>query len=97
MRAANPASHLLFSIMDPQELLTAPASTLTRKQRRERAALKRQMSATLPPGYEVGRVRPGVERTFTFEAAGSDDSPLRRGSHVIVRLLDAPDYAVGKP
>jgi hypothetical protein len=45
--------------MDAQELLTAPASTLTRKQRKERAALKRQLATKIgvPAGYEVGAVR----------------------------------------
>lgn len=45
--------------MDAQELLTAPASTLTRRQRKDRAALKRQMARNLnlPPGYALGEAR----------------------------------------
>lgn len=91
--------------MTSEELLTAPASTLTRKQRRDRAALKRQMSAMLPAGYMVGRVRtadrlPGAEVVI-------DDGPVARAielgklnprsGHVMVRMLDQPPYAVGKP
>lgn len=96
--------------MTSEELLTAPASSLTRKQRRERAALKRQLAATmgLPPGYEVGAVRcrssllPGVEQVVVDEA-----QPVQRaielgkldprGGHVMVRMLDQAPYAVGKP
>jgi len=49
--------------MNAQELLTAPASTLTRKQRRDRAALKRQIADQMRflPGYAVGRVRTTVD------------------------------------
>lgn len=86
--------------MNAQELLTAPASTLTRKQRKDRAALKRQLAATmqLPAGYMVGRVRtpdrlPGAEVVIDDTPA-----PIRRafelgqldprGGSVMVRMLD---------
>lgn len=87
--------------MDAQELLTAPASTLTRKQRKDRAALKRQLTETLqvPPGYALGRVRvpdplplrPGV---YAHDSSGAVASAMElgkldpRGGHVMVRMLD---------
>lgn len=58
--------------MDAQELLTTPASALTRKQRKDRAALKRRLEAQMriPRGYMLGRAtlpvqRPGTEVTFS--------------------------------
>ena len=74
--------------MNAQELLTAPASTLTRKQRRDRAALKRQMAAMmqLPAGYALGRVRTPIE-DWGAEVTINDE-PVGRSGHVIIRMPD---------
>jgi hypothetical protein len=96
--------------MDTQELLTAPASTLTRKQRRDRAALKRQLAAAMqvPEGYMLGRVRvpdplPGIEQTVydppepLIRRAVEQGKLPGAGAHVtMVRMLDQQP-AVGRP
>lgn len=77
--------------MDPQELLTAPASTLTRKQRRERAALKKRMAdqMMIPAGYALGRVRvaepPLMPAALDLGRLGKIGGP-----GVYVRMLDSP-------
>jgi len=90
--------------MDPQELLTRPASTLTRKQRRDRAALKRQIAAQLqvPVGYALGTVRV-VDPLPELPPPASPAAQLKTGrlhprdGTVMVRMIDVPPYAVGKP
>ena len=53
--------------MDPQQLLSAPASTLTRKQRKDRAALKRKMAEAmkLPAGYALGQARTALPERWS--------------------------------
>jgi hypothetical protein len=70
--------------MDAHQLLTFPASKLTRKQRLERAALKRviaeQARQSLPPGYAVGEVRV-IDRSV-------EPNPVPRPGHIIVNYAD---------
>jgi hypothetical protein len=97
--------------MNAQELLTAPAWTLTRKQRKDRAALKRQLAETMrvPPGYALCRVRvpdplpPGAYPHDSSGAIGAAwgktielvDVPPR-GGQVMVRMLDQDHNVTGK-
>lgn len=88
--------------MDNQELLTRPASTLTRKQRKERAALKKSIAQELklPPGRALGRFRiphppldtSGLTSRMMERAAAQAQAVgqgrLGPGVHVIVR--DSP-------
>ena len=67
--------------MDNQELLIRPASTLTRKQRKERAALKKSIAREmkLPPGKALGRFRIPYPRVV---------EPERWGQRITIRGLD---------
>jgi len=47
--------------MNPQELLTAPASTLTRKQRKLRAAIKRDIASGFYVAGEADTRDPALE------------------------------------
>lgn len=74
--------------MNAQELLTRPASSLTRKQRRDRAALKRQMAKQmqLPAGYMLGRARASEYPSVDDAVELGKIHP--RSGHVMVRILD---------
>lgn len=83
--------------MDAQELLTRPASTLTRKQRRERAALKQRMARQMqiPAGYMLGRMRvaqppPGTPVGFSdgIRAAAAQGKINPDSGNVFIRMLD---------
>lgn len=82
--------------MDAQELLTAPASTLTRKQRKERAALKRHLEKTIKvrPGYMLGRTRV-VEPLRTRVVQPLPDDPRLPGT--AIRMNDLPRPIASTP
>lgn len=73
--------------MDPTELLSIPHSALTRKQRKERAAIKAEMAKRmkLMPGYAIGRVRVAGQGDLPPGAYITVDHPLD-ASHVIAQL-----------
>ena len=79
--------------MDNQELLIRPASTLTRKQRKERTALKKSIAQELklPAGKALGRFRIPYPPPDTSAAearalhAAFFEGRLPPGTHVIVR------------
>jgi hypothetical protein len=66
--------------MNQQELITAPSSTLTRKQRKQRAEVKRRLARELGvlPGYALGRVKVAANRLPETwgDRITIDDKPL---------------------
>jgi hypothetical protein len=88
--------------MNTAELLSIPHSQLTRKQRKERARVKRQVRRDLglPAGFAVGQVRitdPPPNSAEVKQAIEQRRLDPRSGT-VMVRILGyQPPYAVGKP
>jgi hypothetical protein len=73
--------------MNTEQLLTAPASTLTRKQRRDRAALKREVVEMARKGRIIGR------DSGAGEIRVVEPGTAPRPGHVIVTYPDARQVA----